>query len=143
MAAEDNRALIRRYYLDEVWNKGNLALVAKLIAPDCIVHDPIMAGLIGPEGVVRFVTTWRTAFPDLQFTIEDHIAEGNKVATRVTLRGTHTGQLRDIAPTGKQITVTGMTISHVVDGKIVEIWIARDDLGLRQQLGVVTQMDGA
>jgi predicted ester cyclase len=92
---------------------------------------------------MRFVTTWRTAFPDLQFTIEDHIAEGNKVATRVTLRGTHSGRYLDIAPTGKKITVSGMTISHVVDGKIVEIWITRDDLGLLQQLGVVPQMEGS
>jgi steroid delta-isomerase-like uncharacterized protein len=143
MAAEDNRALIRRYYLDEVWNKGNLALVTKLVAADCIVHDPAISGIRGPEGVMHFVTTWRTAFPDLQFTIEDHIAEGNKVATRVTLRGTHSGRFLDIAPTGKKITVTGMTISHVVDGKIVEIWITRDDLGLLQQLGVVTQMEGS
>ena len=143
MAAEDNRALIRRYYLDEVWNKGNFALVAKLIAPDCLVHDPAIPGISGPEGVIRFVTTWRTAFPDLQFTIEDHIAEGNKVATRITLRGTQTGRLLDIAPTGKPVTVSGMTISHVVDGKIVEIWITRDDLGLRRQLGVITPMEGA
>jgi hypothetical protein len=62
MPAGDNRALIRRYYLDEVWNKGNFALVAKLIAPDCLVHDPAIAGIIGPAGVIRFVTTWRTAF---------------------------------------------------------------------------------
>ena len=143
MPAEDNRALIRRYYLDEVWNKGNFALVAKVVAPDCLVHDPAMSGIMGPEGVIRFVSKWRTAFPDLQFTIEDHIAEGNKVATRITLRGTQTGRLLDIAPTGKPVTVSGMTIAHVVDGKIVEIWITRDDLGLRRQLGVGTKMDGA
>jgi len=107
MAAEDNRALIRRYYLDEVWNKGNFALVAKLSAPDCLVHDPAISGLIGPDGVIQFVSTWRKAFPDLQFTIEDQIAEGSKVATRVTLRGTQTGRLLDIAPTGKPVTVSG------------------------------------
>ena len=140
---EDNRALIQRYHLDEVWNKGNFTQVAKLIAPDCIVHDPVIPGISGPEGVMRFVTTWRTAFPDLQFIIEDQIAEENKVATRFTVRGTQTGRLLDIAPTGKPGTMSGMTIAHDLDGKIVEIWITRDDLGLRRQLGVVPPMEGA
>src|SRR5437764_8382799 len=139
VTTEDNRAWIRRYFLDEVWNKGNVALVPKLFAPDCPVHDPTIAGISGPDGVIRFVTTCRMAFPDLQLTIEDQVAEGNKVATRFTLRGTHTGRFLDIAPTGKQVTVTGMNIARVVDGKIVESWPLRDDLGLLHQLGAIPQ----
>jgi hypothetical protein len=86
-----------------------VALVPKLFAPDCIVHDPTIAGISGPDGVIRFVTMCRAAFPDLQLTIEDQLADGNKVATRFTLRGTQTGRFLDIAPTGKQVTVTGGT----------------------------------
>jgi steroid delta-isomerase-like uncharacterized protein len=128
--------------LDEVWNKGNVALVPKLFAPDCIVHDPTIAGISGPDGVIRFVTLCRAAFPDLQLTIEDQIAEGNEVATRFTLRGTHTGRFLDIAPTGKPVTVTGMNIAHVLQGRIVESWLLRDDLGLLQQLGGAPPMEG-
>jgi steroid delta-isomerase-like uncharacterized protein len=142
VTTEDNRAWIRRYFLDEVWNKGNVALVPKLFAPDCRVHDPTIAGISGPDGVIRFVTMCRAAFPDLQLTIEDQIADGNKVATRFTLRGTQTGRFLDIAPTGKQVTVTGMNIAHVLHGRIVESWLLRDDLGLLHQLGVVPQMEG-
>jgi predicted ester cyclase len=81
-----------------------------------------------------------TAFPDLHFTIEDQIAEGDKVVNRVTARGTHLGDFRGIPPTGKQVTVAGITIDRIAGGKLVESWTSWDFLGILQQLGVVPKL---
>jgi steroid delta-isomerase-like uncharacterized protein len=97
----------------------------------------------GPEGVRQFVTTYLTAFPDGKITIDDQLAEGDLVTSRWTGRGIHQGDLMGIPPTGKQVTVTGITISRVKDGKVVEEWTNWDTLGLLQQVGVVPEMAGA
>jgi steroid delta-isomerase-like uncharacterized protein len=92
----------------------------------------------GPEDVKRFMSEFRQAFPDFHSTIEDQIAEGDKVVTRWTMRGTHQGEFRGIAPTGKQITVTGIGIFRFSDeGKVIESWDNFDQLGMMRQLGVV------
>ena len=80
---------------------------------------------------------YRSAFPDIQFTIEDLIAEGDKIVTRYTARGTHRGDLQGIPPTGRQVTVTGIIISRFANGKFVEGWLDFDALGMLQQLGVI------
>lgn len=135
--SEENKALVRRVF-EDVWNKGNLAVVDELCATNYLGHQPsIPEGIRGPEGFKQFVTMYRTAFPDVQFTIEDMIAEGDKVVDRWTARGTHKGALMDIPPTGKQVTVTGMGIVRIEGGKAVEAWGNFDQLGLLQQLGVV------
>ena len=91
----------------------------------------------GPEDVKRFVGEFRSAFPDFHTTIEDQIAEDDKVATRWTMRGTHEGEFRGIAPTGRQISVTGIGIFRFSEGKVVESWDNFDQLGMMQQLGVI------
>ena len=85
----------------------------------------------------QFITAFRTAFPDVQFTIEDIIAEGDKVVGRVTWRGTHQGELMGIQPTGKKVTVEGIDIIHFAGGKAVENWFSGDTLGMMQQMGAI------
>jgi steroid delta-isomerase-like uncharacterized protein len=133
MSAEDNKAKVRRI-IEEAWNGGNLAVLDELVAPNCVFHDPSTT-FRGPEGIKRYVMMYRMAYPDVHFTIEDLIAEGERVVTRWTVTGTHQGELQGIAPTGK--SVTGIVISRFAKGKVEEDWINFDALGLMQQLGVV------
>jgi predicted ester cyclase len=134
MSVEENRAMARRS-LEEVMNKGNLSVVDEIMATSYVFHFPGQ-DYKGPEGFKQMVTMWRTAFPDLHFTIDDMFAEGDKVARRITMRGTHRGDLMGIAPTGKQVTITAILISLYEDGKEVEAWGISDMLGMMQQLGV-------
>ncbi|MBI3859846.1 MAG: ester cyclase [Thaumarchaeota archaeon] len=133
MSAE-NKAIIRRM-IEEVWNNKNLAAVDEVVAADCIGHPPTGIEARGSEGVKQNVTRFCTAFPDLHWTIEDMIAEGDKVVIRNTFRGTHQGEFLGIAPTGKQVMVTATGTYRLKDGKIAEGWVNQDLLGLLQQLG--------
>ena len=133
MSVEENKAIFRRI-VEEGFNKGNLAIVDELVATDHVNHTD---NVHGPEEYKQFITMYRTAFPDLHMTIEDQIAEGDKVVNRWTSRGTHKGDLMGIPPTGKQTTVTGMYVARIIGGKIVEEWGNFDALGMMQQLGVV------
>jgi steroid delta-isomerase-like uncharacterized protein len=135
--AEDNKAVIRRLF-EEVWNKGNFALIDEIVAPNFTNHDPATPDFgRGPEAYQQLATCYRTAFPNLQFTLEEIVAEGDKVAVRYTSRGTHQSELSGIAATGKQVKVTGTFISRLADGKVEESWVNWDALGLLQQLGAV------
>jgi steroid delta-isomerase-like uncharacterized protein len=139
MSTEDNKATVRRYF-EEVLNQGNLALVAELNAPNWVYHDPDAPDVRTIEDYTRWFTQIRSAYPDFHVTIEDLVAEGDQVAMRWTFRGTHTGDL--VAPmplpaTGKQVTVTGITIVRVASGKGVEVWSQGDTMGFLQQLGVI------
>ncbi len=137
MSTEDsNKALFRRYF-DEGTNKGDLDVVEELFASDYKHHDPANPDVIvGNEGVRRHIQTLRGAFPDLVFHIEDMVAQGDKVVIRWTANVTHTGDYFGIPPTGKSATITGMNTWQVRDGKAVEGWVNRDDVGLMQQLGL-------
>ena len=138
MSAEENKAITRRIF-EETWNQGKLDVVDEILATDFVLHDPVMPEDIhGPEGFKQFVTMYRTAFPDIHFTIEDQIAAGDKVVTRWSGTGTHQGELMGIAPTGvRGPGVTGITIDRIAGGKTVETWNAWDALGMLQQIGVV------
>ena len=135
MSTEDNKANVRRGF--EAVNQKNLAVFEELLTPDVLFHiaSTTMQGL---EAYKQFLSMSITAFPDLHFTIEDMIAEGDTVVVRYTTRGTHQGNFRGIPPTGKQVRGTGMFIDRLVNGKAVEQWFNGDDLGLLQQLGVVS-----
>jgi len=140
MSTEQSKAMDRRVY-EEVWNGGNLAVIDELVAANYVDHDPNPTSTLeGLEGLKQSVTMYRTAFPDVHFTIEDQIAGGNTVVTRWTARGTHQGAFMGIPPTGKQAMVTGISIARVADGKFVEGWTNFDALGLLQQLGAVPPM---
>ena len=136
MSTEENKALVRRF-IEEVWSKGNLAVIDKLLATNFVLHDPPPGVTPDLEGYKQWVSMTRTGLPNLHSTIEDLIAEGDKVASRWTASGMHKGELMGIAPTGKQVTVTGISIDRIVGGKIAEEWGKMDMLGMMQQLGVV------
>jgi steroid delta-isomerase-like uncharacterized protein len=135
MTTEQNKALLRRV-IQEAFNKGNLAVVDELIAPNYVFHVP-RNEVKGTEGFKQYITMMRTAFPDIHLTLEDMIAEGDKVVHRAKFQGTHKGDLMGIAPTGKQVSIVATTISRFVGGKEVEAWQFIDTLGFYQQLGVV------
>lgn len=135
MSAE-NKALVRRY-VDEVLNKGKLALIEELFAPTFVDHDSSMPEAKGPAGVKQLAAMVRASFPDLHFTIEDMIAEKDKVVYRYSVRGTHQKDFMGIAATGKQISFTGIHIYRVGDHKLQEEWENWDMIGLMRQLGVV------
>jgi steroid delta-isomerase-like uncharacterized protein len=140
MSTENNKALVRRVY-EEAINQGNLALLDELVSSDYVEHDPNYPQPVrGAEGLKQYFQTFRSAFPDLHFTIEDIIGEGDTVAVRQTGRGTHQGELFGIPPTGKQLTVTAMIFHRFVNGKPVESWVNSDSMGMLQQLGVIPAM---
>jgi steroid delta-isomerase-like uncharacterized protein len=133
MSSEQNKAIVRRLF-EEPW-KGNLSVVDELTASDYIGHDPALPEpLRGPEGVKEFVSTYLVAFPDARIQVEQQLAEGDLVATRWSARGTHEGELMDIEPTGKEVTVTGLTISRLEGGKIVEEFQNWDFSGMLRQI---------
>ena len=136
---EENKAVFRRY-VEEVGNEGNLEL-AEEIFDRYQAHQADGSVLErGPEDVKRFMGEFREGFPDFHSTIEDMVAEGDKVATRWTMRGTHRGEFRGIAPTGKQIAVTGIGIFRFSpEGKVVESWDNFDQLGMMRQLGALPE----
>jgi steroid delta-isomerase-like uncharacterized protein len=139
MSTEENKAIVRRA-IEEGWNQGHVAVFDELNAPTFINHDPGTPDVRTSEDYKRWVTESLSAFPNLHVTIEDLVAEGDQVAMRWTFRGTHTGDL--VAPmplpaTGKQVTVTGITIVRVASGKGVEVWSQGDTMGFLQQLGVI------
>lgn len=134
MSTEQNKDNDRR--LVEGLNQGNVAVFDEVTVPNYVGHESSTT-MQGLEAYKQFLSAYLTAFPDLHFTIEDQVAEGNKVATRITARGTHQGSLMGIPPTGKQITVTGLYIVRYANGKAEESWLNFDALGLLQQIGAV------
>ena len=136
MSTEANKATVRRFY-EEVFNQKNRAAIEEFVDRNGIDHA-LPPGLpAGIEGSKQFITMYLTAFPDLHFTVEDMIAEGDKVVARLTTRGTQQGAFMGIPPTGKQATITAIDINRIVGGKSVEHWLNMDTLGLLQQLGVI------
>ena len=138
MSTEENKAVVRRFY--EAGNKQNLAGIVEACAPDYVWHDAPPGISADVAGRQKLITAMWTAFPDAHWAVEDLIAEGDRVAARVTMRGTHQGDLMGIPPTGKQVSMTAIGIDRIKDGKFVESWWNEDDLGLMQQLGAIPQM---
>jgi predicted ester cyclase len=135
LMSEENKALARRSweFLD------NPDVLEEVYLPDLVWHEPDH-DVQGYEDARQFVSMYKAAFPDLNVTVEDVIAEGEKVATRVTIRGTHQGEVEEFGPpTGMQIELTGITISRIEGGKIVEDWDSYDNLSIMQQLGLVPE----
>jgi steroid delta-isomerase-like uncharacterized protein len=124
-----------------VWDEGNIGLVDELLAPDYVNHSPgIPDQPEGSEGVRAVVAMLRSGMPDLRVVIEDMIAEGDKVAVRYTLEGTHEGELFGIPPTGQHLSIS---VERVSEGKIRELWRITDTLDMMQQLGVIPMPEHA
>jgi steroid delta-isomerase-like uncharacterized protein len=133
--SEDNKALARRSW--ELLE--NLDILDEVYASDLVWHEPDQ-DVHGLEEARQFVTMYKTAFPDLNVTVEDVISEGDNVVTRYTIRGTHQGEIEEFGPpTGRQMELQGITIHRIADGKIVEEWERYDNLSLMQQLGLVPE----
>lgn len=139
MSTETNKAVCRRM-LDQLYNQHRPDLVPDFFTEDVVVHvgRPSREVPIGIEGFKERVTMALTAFPDIQITVDDEIAEGDKVAYRWTVTGTHQGEFGDIPPTGKAVTRAGVAIYRLVNGKIAENWLFADDLDFMQQLGALS-----
>jgi steroid delta-isomerase-like uncharacterized protein len=129
MSTEANKALIRQFYAGV--NRGDLAIIDALIAPDFAYNGQV----IGPAGVKQHLVTTRTAFPDLAWTIDELLADGERVITRYTYSGTQRGALLGIPPTGQSFRATGIAIDRIAGGQIVEEWETRDTLAALLQLG--------
>ena len=143
MSTEENKALVRR--LIEEDKKRNLDGILVLYAPDYVIHGAQVYGLPsaytpGLEGLKQICTAFWTALPDEHMVVEDMIAEGDKVVSRFTWRATHQGEFMGVPATGKVVTYTGIYISRLAGGKIVEDWRQADDLGWLQQLGAIPQI---
>jgi steroid delta-isomerase-like uncharacterized protein len=138
--SEENKALVRRYF-EEIWDKANLELIDELFTTNFVRHGPSATEgeVRGLEGFKGLVSMYRSAFPDLRVPIEDLMAEGDRVVTRWTARGTHQGELMGNAPTGNQVTVTGIIVDRISEGQIEEEWVDYDTLHLMQQIGAVAQ----
>jgi steroid delta-isomerase-like uncharacterized protein len=136
MSTEENKALVQRSY-DEFFNKANLALVEQFHTGDFTGHIPGLPPIQGLEALKYIASGYLQAVPDLRITVEDMVAEGDKVMTRVYWSGTHKGEFIGIPATGRQVRVIGMYEYRIAGGKIAEWWDFSDNLGLMQQLGVV------
>lgn len=140
MSTQTNKSSMRTIG-EEGFHKGNISILDEVVANDYVEHFPVPPGWpAGLEGLKQFIALTRSAFPDLQYTIEDVIAEDDLVAARCTATGTQTGPLMMIPATGKQATWTETHIARFVDGKMVEHWACHDQLGMLQQLGVIPPM---
>jgi steroid delta-isomerase-like uncharacterized protein len=135
--SEENKAIVRQQE-EELFTQGNLDAADEVYAPDYVSHDPSNSEEVrGLEAAKRAASDYRQAFPDLRVTVEDLIAEGDRVAARLRFRGTHLGELDGIAPTGRRVDCTGIVISRIEEGKIAEDWANFDDLGMMRQLGLI------
>jgi steroid delta-isomerase-like uncharacterized protein len=134
MSTEENKAIVRRFF-EEGPSKGNLTDADKLLSPDFILHVPLPVSP-GITGIHEVIITCRAAFEHLNVTVEDMIAKGDNVAARFTANGIHKGDFMGLPATGKPITMTGIEIFRIKDGRIVELWGEANLLGLMQQLGI-------
>ena len=133
--AEENKVIVLRHW-EEVVSQGKLDLIDEIFAPDFVAHEADQ-DIIGPEGVRQFILMLRAAFPNLHVNVEDVVAEGDKVVQRWRGHGSHQGELMGLPPSGKRVSVAGITISRFEGGKVAEEWELYDMMGMMQQLGAI------
>jgi steroid delta-isomerase-like uncharacterized protein len=141
MSTDDNKALMQRFF-DEVVNGGNVDLIDELLTDDFVEHEEFPGLEPNREGVKQFFRTFRSAFPDGTFSVEEMIAEGDTVATRVTIRGTHEGEFLGIPATGRSVEVAAIDFVSFEDGKMTAHWGVGDMVSMLQQLGVMPPPGG-
>jgi steroid delta-isomerase-like uncharacterized protein len=138
MSAENKQLVTGK--VQELWSTGNTAILDEIIAPGYTLHKPPTGFSPDLAGLKQILTPMRSAFPDLKVTVQDVIAEGDKVVQRRTFEGTHKGAFFGIPPTGKSVSVSQIIVSKVAGGKIVEEWAETDFLGMLQQVGAAPSM---
>jgi steroid delta-isomerase-like uncharacterized protein len=142
MSGETNKALVRREFEEMFDQGGDLDTAGEFYASDYVLHEPTSGEVRGLEAARQFAATYREAFPYLQTVIEDQVAEGDRVVSRFSGRGTHLGETEDFGQaTGNRIEITGITIDRFADGRIVEEWTSFDALGMLQQIGLIPEAD--
>lgn len=132
---EQNKAIVRRNY--ETADKNDLTAFSEQLAPNLVLHYPGMPGPMNREALLQMMNVMFSGLTQRQHVFEDQIAEGDKVATRVTLHAVHTGEFQGMPATGKQIAVPQIAIHRIQNGKIVEVWVSSDDIGMMKQLGLM------
>jgi steroid delta-isomerase-like uncharacterized protein len=139
--SEANRKLVRRA-IEAVWNGGDFARLLEFVADDIVAHEADPANdLHGPEELTQYYSALRGAFPDIHFTVEDQIAEGDRVVTRWTASATHRGTFQGLPPTGKTIRISGIDVNRFAGGRVVECWSIVGELSVLRQLGVLPSPD--
>jgi steroid delta-isomerase-like uncharacterized protein len=133
--SEQNKMLARRWF-EDLFSRGDLDAANEIISADFVDHLT-HEDERGLEELKHYVTIYRAAFPDIQDTVEDVVAEGDKVVVRWMSRGTHEGEFMGVAPTGRHVTFTGMRLFRIAENKIAESWVNIDERGLQEQLGTV------
>ena len=136
MSIEENKAVVRRFF-EELLSRDDIAVADELLSPGFRFYFAGSPNPMNLESYKEFLVARRAAFPDRRFVVEDMIAEGDKVSVRFTMRGTHKGEFRGIAPSGKEVTMTGIDMIRLSDGKMVEDRVEVDQLGMMRQLGVI------
>ncbi len=134
--SSENKVILQRFF-EELFNQGNLAAADELVAANYLNHNAVPGETPGREGLKQFVTYLHSAWADLNFVVEDQLADGDKVATRWTVTATHQGEFAGVPATGKQVVIRAINIHRVVDGQIQEGWLEWDALGMMQQLGAL------
>ena len=133
--SDSNKLLSRRF--TELFSTGDQRLATEILSPDLVFHGTAGDGeLRGIDAFMAFVGAYRRAFPDARSTVEEQVAEEDRVVTRWRARGTHSGELGPMEPTGRGFEMDGITIERIAGGRIAEVWVARDELGLLHQLGL-------
>lgn len=141
MSTEDNKATVRRFR--DALNAGDVGAAMSVFAQDAVIHLSGAPGPLNPEAFKQFGGAFLAAFPDGEATVEDVIAEGDKVVSRLTFRGTHTADLMGMPPTGQTVAVSELTIDRIADGRIVESWRLFDQAAMMRQLGAVEEPEEA
>jgi len=136
MPTVENKAVVRRAY-EELWNRRNVALADELVAEDFLNHAAPPGRQRGREGLKDVIRMFDAAFPDFRYEVADVVAEGDRVAVRDVFRGTHEGDFMGIPATGNRVAIQAIHIYRLEGGRLAEHWVARDDLGMMRQLGVV------
>ena len=134
--SEQNKTLARRWF-EDLFSRGDLDAADEILSAEFVDHLPREEER-GIEELKHYVSSYRTAFPDIQDTVEEIVAEGDKVVIRWTSRGTNEGEFMGVAPTGRHVTFTGMRLFRIAENKIVESWVNIDERGLQEQLGAVS-----
>jgi steroid delta-isomerase-like uncharacterized protein len=142
MSVVENKVLVQRRY-DEIDNRHNIDAADELMAPDYVHHDPALPPEMqhSRKGFKQMMVLLLSAVPDLHTTVHELIAEGDKVGARVSHSGTHKGELLGVAPTGRRIEMSGLSIHRIADGKLVEGWVSFDVVGMLRQMGARIQPD--
>lgn len=136
MSTDENKAIVRRISL-EAFNQGRPEVLDEVVSEEVVDHSPPPGLPPGREGYKQFIPILRAAFPDLEYTIDEQIAEGDMVATRVTGHGTHLGEFFRIPATGRKVTWTQTHLARLSDGRLVEHWADVDQLTILQQIGAL------